>query len=714
MHAGNFELFVDESGRFDETAPGARHEGRASQYAGILAPAGRFTEEVALDLLGEAHEAAGLELGAQVHAAEIGDQDRFWTLVGTLAARLPERGFQAVRISNRERVHYGDRVSETVHLLAELLLRVFAARAGQGGMHVSLIPASIKLGDRADGGPDLIPSDEYERRLREALAFTAVRRGRAGSVGQWNFRLRFGSGKADRVLQVCDLLSNASYGDFKRCDQGARDALRRAFGDYDFTLLVRPRLELAAELIDLGSVALALQFLAEEELSSGANTPLTSYRRKALDALRALPAGAREASLAQLLAWLDTLVEGRANLDRALAASRWLRDHVVKALRAGASGSPPVDTFEFGVRRRALSAANHQGAPERALTELRALAALRERVGGQLEALAEEVEARLAEAVFHTDVAAWDRVDTLLSPVIAFFDHVTDLFQGEETPVSAARSELRGKALGTLLQARIYRSGGRQDDMAEARKLSDRALQEFSAPHDLARQQQYRCLLETIAGDLPAAREWLGRSLGLDAPDDAALAATIAGLQGHAQGFALLHWTRLGARLAFDGALAERDGFRQTFAAAGLSSNPWLVSPEANEYPAHGIRRYVAACAAAWGDLDLARSCLARGRELQALERKQAVLALMQIGGQLEVAAHTLLRDPRVAKKLLSDSEGAEAIARLRASFASNGFEAITDRLDRWGAVVRRVLEGELEGEAARAALLGCGREAWW
>src|SRR5262249_9646911 len=126
---------------------------------------------------------------------------------------------------------------------------------------------------------------------------------------------------------------------------------------------------------------------------------------------------------------------------------------------------------------------------------------------------------------------------------------------------------------------------------------------EFPAEAEKRRQYQYRCQIETAAGDWAEARRYLALALGAEGTGHAALCDAVR-RQGEVapfvQGFALLHWLRLGATALLAGA-AEGGDFLKA-AAGGVLDWPWCKGEAGADYPAPGVLRRVAVVRAARGE----------------------------------------------------------------------------------------------------------------
>ena len=261
-----YDLYLDESGLFLETstdpaevAASLRHGQRfPSQLAGLLVPRGALTAGAARAVVQQSLKDAGLP-PPPLHATDLRGGDAYDRLVQGVLARLPA-GCQPVRLVNQERVRYGERAATYTKLFAELVLPICQQKhkEGQPRLSLRLYCARVKLGESADGTLQFLERGDYLRRVTEYLAQAAVRHGFAGESAAWRLDELHLRGKDDAEVQLCDLVSNASHDDFRRCGPEAQAALRQALGAYDFRLVFRELLERVDLYVADGSLGLAV------------------------------------------------------------------------------------------------------------------------------------------------------------------------------------------------------------------------------------------------------------------------------------------------------------------------------------------------------------------------------------------------------------------------------------------------------------------------
>lgn len=662
-----FDLYLDESGTFTEGRDGERPS-FPSQLAGVLAPSGFFSEKEAEQVLSEAFEAAREPLPELIHAKDVAKGARFDTLVSGLCEALSRRPeLRAVRLENREGVGFGAIEATYTRMIAELCVRLLErlAREHRDQVGIRLVGAVYMV-----EGEVQLSEPAYLKRLEEHLAFAAVRRGLAQESSRLRILgVRTGSGRTWRELQCCDLLSNASHNGYGKLGAEARNRLRETFGSFDWTLTLRDLDRRVDEHLDQGAFGLALLELTEQlaggELSKAARRSAEARLPAVLDALAALSAPARAPQLQVIDGWLEQISEHRRDPERGHAAARWLLREVDAKLRERLGESAAtLDAFTIRLWRHALTAANHRGALLDAREASARFDELLPRVAGQWELGGIVTEGLIAQAVHLTDCLEHDEASRRAGSVASYFGELSSLLSAALPEVfpEEVRSEQRGKALGTQLQAEMY-AGIREPARFElARELNEAALLEFSTDADRVRQHQYRAQLETYAGAWVDARDYLAKSLHAPATHEG-IADVIATLPDVPQAFALLHWLRLGAHVLAAGPGEERDAFTDAWRRSKLHASDWCRG-DRRQYPAHGIRRYLARVELLRGERQQGESVLGALRHLDAGPETHPLMALIVAAAQLEGAAALWASDRRVAERLLAnkaqDRPGAE------------------------------------------------------
>ncbi len=646
-----YQLCLDESGKFEE----GERDGDvpfASQLVGFFGPAGHVTEKRAEALLRAATGANGSTLEKLLHATELGRGERYDTLATEVANGVVELGWQPVRFENRERLAE-DSISNTyVTLVAELCARIFERLAPSvSGEQVTLRLFAARY--MVKGGVQ-IERNRYLSAVRSRLGDVSARRGHAATSALWQVEgVELGSGRTDRRLQICDVLSNASHDGYYRLGESAKRTVRSAFGEYDVSVAsvdVERRARAAAE---EGAVGLALRAVGEElvadRLMDEPRRRLSSLRAKLLEQLGMLPAASRRIQLRALEDWLHSVAEERRDSVLAKQLIQWIQKDVMKPLQKWVpERDPALAAHRLVVHRYDLTAANHAGEPKTAREACKAIDDAVHELGGRWEHAEPILDALTHQAVHLTDCFEHEVASRRARLVADYYGELGSLFNTllPEVFPEEVGSDQRARALGTAMQAEMYRGLREPEAFAKARALSEAALAEFDAPHDVAQQHQYRAQLETYAGDFDCALAHLATALGVD-PSHTAIADEVNRLTGIPQGFGALHWARLVAHM-LENPSGDLEELGAAVDRAKLDALDWVTDDD-KPYPAHGLRRHLARIQAARGERKKAETTLVHLRQLREHKRKeQPLLTLIDAAAHAQVIS-SLLREHRKA-----------------------------------------------------------------
>jgi hypothetical protein len=231
-----FDLFFDESGVFKE--PPVIGETRlqspqgSSQIVGILASSGTFTESISRKILTNAFQGIGEPLPREIHANTINHKD-FQIIMEAMLKEMQEQPWSMVRIVNEEGLGFGESAETYYHMISELVIRIFnrLSQNNKGRIAINIIAARRMENDQQDGILKSMKKENYTKTINEYLSFAFVQKGFAASSRNW-FIPRFNLESARRwpPLQVCDLLSNASFRNYKRCSLPVKNMIASLVG----------------------------------------------------------------------------------------------------------------------------------------------------------------------------------------------------------------------------------------------------------------------------------------------------------------------------------------------------------------------------------------------------------------------------------------------------------------------------------------------------
>jgi hypothetical protein len=741
-----FDLYFDETGQFLETSnvPAERKEGNRDKFpsllAGFLVPRGDIQTE-AKAVISNCKEKARLRpletfKGSSLTLQQLG---RF---VRQLVAEFRERpNWELVRIVNQEAVCYGDRVSAYTNIFAELLLRLFQEKSIEHpDANISIRPLGTTV--MLNQGKTPMPKEEYGKRVHEYVKFLAVRRGLAVESNRWTPEQPvLNIGRERPELLIADLLCNASHDDFRKLDYSAprrrsevSNALVAAFGERNWTMTVRELFERVSMLCEEYSFGMALIAIAE---TLGSQASLKDYDPvfvgKAQEhtaninrQLAHMGARGRDPQLATVLNWLDQIVGHQRLAERGYRLAQWLLINVADPLRRELRSEverETIDWFEYGLRRWALTAANHDGKLFDGEKEVQAMRLLSRSLARQWERAPILFDGLIAQAVHLTDAFEFDRVGNDMRLVAQSLETQSDLFSNYQAGAfpDPIKFDLRAKAIGTLVQTEMLKGFTSVERLQATRELSDAAIAEFSDPKDRARQYQYRCHLETIAGNFTAARRyliWSIRKAETAEPDlsHAAIARLIVEPTDDPpwlQDFTVSHWLRLGARICLQES-PERESFIGAYDNSRLfkayDSNPSTWS----DFPIHNILRFLAVIEASQKRFDPALAALERLHNLDPIGKTEFVMATILCACQAEVAALFLSVDPATTRSML-DSEGERLNGLIQLLHKMKElvgkFPRINELITSWEQKIVALLGGNLVSEAAKETLLEIGGE---
>ncbi len=690
-----YDLYLDESGDFQETSTDSneqddsvtlhRHRAR-SQFAGLLARGGLIRSEQASKLL----ENIGAELGIRIrHGAEIQDRSVFNQIIGALTQSLQALQWQPVRLVNTERVVFGDRATTHINLLSEAVVRIFQHLESKHGESISLrvFPAAMYLGKTPEGDPDHIRDSEYALRLYEAIGYINVRRGYAYRASRWHLHeVKIGPGQGWPELILCDLISNASYANFRKLDSATKSQLKNAIGAFDFSMQVREIADRVRFLIDEGSIGMAIVAIAEH--LAGDHEHKRSYPdaeydlRRLIEAMESMPMRLRDPQLKQVVYWLEQIIDGRRDLNLGRTLIAWIRQNVLQPLSKSTKLSGrAIHWFEYHLATLSMTCCNHAGLLLEGAGEASTIQKLAPPLSRQWQHTGALSQGLIAVSVHKTDCMQFDEASDAMRKLVSCDEAIASLFANEMFDEDGkVTSDVRAQSLGTWLQSEIFAGKSDPARLDLARTLSERAFDEFTDPMDIERQYQYRCQLETAARQFSLAKEFFAKSLSLPPDTDhEGIAKTITDLVTHspfAQGFALLHWFRLGtAALTLDRDSSFSKQFVSSVEGQKLLKCDWCTGIHTN-YPAHGVLRRVAIFHALQDQKKQALATLSHYSRLAPGARNQLTLLIIAIVAVVEVAG-LFWQNYESESRTLLEAKNGPALNRMLAQTKKLGIDKL-------------------------------------
>lgn len=641
-----FHLYFDESGDFDLDKP------QYDQIVGILVYASNneghpdILHDTAREILAQSYqEAYKKELPLEIHGTQITPDDQYQAFMTSLLRQINtdirvSKNWQPIRIVNKEKIAYEDNNENYLYIIAELVLKIVQKKHEEGfkNINLCLYPASR-----------FAYNQEYEEKIETILRFLQVRQEKI--INFKLTRVQQQLARNNRLLQIADLLSNASYRSYRKCNQDVKEILEETFRDYNFTLIVPLFSQRIESLLKEQAYGFALRFILVEIKLPNNRNQAQEFLNNVINSLVKLPSPERNAHLNYLVSWLEQEINQKRGLESGAKLAENIEKNVYQKLSEKLleiKEENSIIWFKYAIHYWALTGYNHSGKLFRASQEVKELDQLKSKLYQQIEYLSLFMEGLVAKAVHYTDCFEFEKAIKETQFVIDFYDYFCgeemqyffiDIIQNDDN-IDEIKSDLRAKSLGTCLQAQIYQylQNNDRDLLTKARENSEKAIAEFVALDDKKRQYQYRCQLESVAGNFNTVRQYLAKSLDLNEESSyLEIMQYIQTLDIHKQGFSLLHLFRLGYQSYFKNEWEEWEDFKDALETSRLLINPWFITSDESNYPIHGILRKVVCFALIMGDKQKAQQALGKLNRLNPITISP-ILGLIHIATYLEYA----------------------------------------------------------------------------
>ncbi|MBE9222629.1 DUF3800 domain-containing protein [Cyanobacterium stanieri LEGE 03274] len=649
-----FHLYFDESGNFNIDDEYTRYAD--SQLAGILVYASNdqsspeIMDSLAQEILNNSYQQSYGNQKRTYHGNELRPSPQYNKFINNIIDIISnnnqiKKNWQGIRLVNKEEIGYGTQDDNYLYMVAELAIRIVKQKKNEGFKDIKL---------------NIYPAE----RSRDTQDYKNVFTSLFGILKAREFDLNCTinnitpiSASDHYLLQLADLLSNASYRNYNKCnksDKNTAENLQNFFGDYNFSLAIPLFEERIESLLKEEVYGLAIRFILLEINSGNNQDKAQEFLEQTIDKLAQLPSAERNAHLNYLTNWLEQEINQKRDSENGYKLANKINKYIYANLEKKLSEKNELKSiiwFKYNLHFWALTACNHSGRLFRASEEAETLDQLKSKLYQQVEHLSLLMEGLIAQAVHYTDCFEFDKAINNTQFVIDFYDYFfgeemqeffSDLLQNNDDSQSI-KSDLRAKGFGTCLQAQTYKYLQNNDLelLNKARENSERAINEFVALNDKKRQYQYRSQLETAGGNFKASRQYLAQSLDLD--EDSSyldIMKHIRQSEINDQAFPLLHLCRLGYGCYFHSNHTEWQTFQEALQQSRLLINPWFVTNPPEYYPIHGILRRVASFGLIMGNTDLAEQALGKLNNLKPIA-KSPIFGLIQIATYLEYAGLT-------------------------------------------------------------------------
>lgn len=714
----SYEIFLDESGLFlesssiiDEQETHLKNAGRKfhSQIAGVVGRAGAITSGSANTILRTSTSSAGIEYGPSFHANEHVSKSALPKFVSKFCEQLKSRKIQPIRLVNAESISFGDRVSTYCNILAELLVRVCQQleRGGESVVSLNVFAAKVVSVDDPTSGLEFIEETDYLARIRELFGRAAIANGFNATRFKWkvdSFQIR--SAREDRRLQLADVVSYASHDDFWPLKNHADVAstMRFALSGFDWTFSFDETLSSVRDLMARESYAPGLIAIAERATAQGIE-PISAQRyediaNEVVAKLDSLPPAMQKSQFQMIAGWLNQVAEQRNDLGSSLQVCQWIQRKLCD--RQG-SKDWPTDWLRLITDTWALHACNHDANTIKGRVMADRIDAVVPKLASRWEYADDLMFSYVVRAVHQNDCFEHKAAAERMASVVGYYESLDGFFADAFKGVFPEKvfSDTRARALGTGLQSQIGMLLASNGNLDHCRKISDQAISEFQHAGDRSRQWQYRCELETVAGNWPTAREYLAKSLYLNDDSHETISDFLSkSPDDFRKAFSILHWSRIGSMAAAAGNTEELSAFISAFERTKLKHTPWCsgmpIVGKIAVYPSHGILRHLTVAYAGVRDLNSATEFL---RILQKVvdAKPHPIFQLIQIAAQLQCAGLLLKSYAKVIEMVTGGKKHPDCLQQIAKLSNQVGDSQIAVKM------ILQTWQSELESQAKSA-----------
>lgn len=507
-----FELWLDESGDFNNDDQKTARGSNPSLIGGLLVEGSSFNEAAVRSILPEA---------GTYHSVNESDQlDRFRKIEEKLFENDSNR---LVVFSNQERIMILDNNLTYLNIIAEgihQMIRHLKSQYGRIFLKV-LIANRVNTTTGLNFAQSVVPQDEYERRLREKLLILNLEN--AISDDEWE--LQTASARKDKRLMLSDIVCNTFYTRYrkKKFNAGERKYIEDIYQDRSRTIVFTVFESILEKNFK--------NYLMENKIGEAVSEIAACRDKGILDRcfellgskLRFRGAYDIKFQYSFISASIERYINVVRDFDLCILYLNNLCTYYIPLL-AGlgrAEAAEAARRLELDIKFYLLTVYTNKGDVERARQlegEIQAamvlLPASLENINYSIKFESRRITGLINQFEFEKALEASRRLVERCGEVHALLE----LFYGETADTHY--TEL-AKALGSRLFIENFLVRFRADLRDAAIEDSDAAIREFTDENDKKRQYLYRVQLETELGDFEVALRYLKMGAGL--PEQASI-----------------------------------------------------------------------------------------------------------------------------------------------------------------------------------------------
>ncbi len=505
MESRKFDLFLDESGSFDNDAQNSDEYKYMSLVGGLLCEQGMLTNALVQSLLPKPVHCCKHYAKRYLDALEA----------------LRRMGAQLVIFQNVEQIQVVNGDVTYLNILTEGLFQLLTKLKlsyPDDTVQVNVYIATRKKMSSASG---IIDAKDYISRVEEKMAIAKYR----ANVEPCGYSLQFGDARKVRQFDFADIICNTYF---------TRNA-RKKFTDGDRVRIEALYANQYVYRVFEGAVVAQLKQLLSEgrcsEMIYQISTLPNLFGVKELheELLRRIAAASapERAVFFQNLALQIRLYIDRRLFSAGIEFAENYKKYFLFRLRDVSDAlAQEVAFWIFDTNFYIITLYNHIGNVAKCAEYLEICNQSIRVINHSWEHIDYYFNFRIRElnclkGCFAFD-AVLEKVNKLLD-VLSSAKELFDMIDTSDGTTGGLRSELLGKAYGVKLETYINLVGRHPELLDEAIKTSDLAMAEFTAANDLQRQYQNRSMLMLAAGKPEEALDWLLRVYDLKASEEGAL-----------------------------------------------------------------------------------------------------------------------------------------------------------------------------------------------
>ncbi len=500
-----FELWLDESGDFDNDAQKARNGAKPSLVGGLLVENNTFPASCINAILPEA---------GTYHSVNERDQlERFRLMEEKLYQNESNR---IVVFSNQECIMILDNHLTYLNIICEGILHLLRRLKAQYGE----IFLKVVIANRVDTTTGLNPAqsvvqtEEYEKRVREKLLVAGLE----NAVSDREWELQTASARRDKRLMLADIVCNTYFTRYRRKKFNAEEQA------YIESLYSDERKTLVFTVFESVLEKNFKNYLMENRIGEAVSGICLSSdkavieRGFALLKLKFSACGIHDIVFQYkfIAAYIEYYINVVREYDVCVRFLRNLLDYYIPLLREydGNGEGDLAGRLALDIKFYLLTVYTHLGNIELAdkteaecEEEIRRLPRSLETAGYQIKFETRRIINFINAFDFETALAYADGLVEKCKVMKELLDLLSEDKIGYDEELA--------KALGTRLQIRTFMLREKRSDYDECVKDSEAAIHEFVRDSDKRRQYLYRVSLETEHGDYDEALRYLKKAVSL-------------------------------------------------------------------------------------------------------------------------------------------------------------------------------------------------------